>query len=66
MEDLVSKLQQQAARFGRLFAFAFLTQALLLDWSHPTRSAVISAVIASAETAFRQWWPAEKPSSPVQ
>lgn len=52
----MTHLGEQLARFGRLFAFAFIAQAAVLDWQHLTRAALISATVAAAETAVRQYW----------
>lgn len=52
---------EQLVRFARLFAFAFVPQALAFDWNHLDRSVVIAAAIAAAETAFRQFFKVSKP-----
>lgn len=56
-------MKTQAARFGRLFVVALGTQAAALEGQNLTRSVVISAVVAAAETAWRQLKPA--PDSPA-
>lgn len=52
----MSHFGEQLARFGRLFAFAFLPMAAAWDWNHLTRSAVLAATIAALEVAVRQYW----------
>jgi hypothetical protein len=47
---------EQVGRFVRVFAFAFLPLAASFDWEHLTRSALLGAVVAAAETAYRQFY----------
>lgn len=48
---------EQISRFLRLFFFAFAPQLIAIS-GHLGRSAILAAVVASAETAFRQLYPA--------
>ena len=52
-------VKAQALRFARLFLLALASQAVLLDFEHLTRSAVVAATVAAVETAFRQIRPVQ-------
>lgn len=60
IESILGKThaKEQALRFVRIFAMSVIPQLLLIGANHLTRTAVISVVIAAAETAFRQVFPA--------
>lgn len=55
-------VREQALRFVRLFAVTLLTQGLALQGGHLDRSAVVAAVVASIEVAYRHL----KPVLPVK
>lgn len=52
-------MKAQVLRFARLFLLALASQAVLLDFEHLTRSAVVAATVAAVETAFRQIRPVQ-------
>lgn len=60
IENILGKThaKEQGLRFVRIFAMSVVPQLLLIGANHLTRTAVISVVIAAAETAFRQVFPA--------
>lgn len=54
---MTTNVKVQAARFARLFAAAFVTQAAALDLHHLGRSAIIATIVGAAEVAWRQFRP---------
>jgi len=60
IENILGKThaKEQALRFARIFALTAIPQLVAIGASHLTRTAVISVVVAAAETAFRQIFPA--------
>lgn len=50
-----AKIKAQAARFGRLFGVALVTQVAALQGQHLTRTLLVSVVVGAVEVAWRQY-----------